>query len=928
MRRTATAVALAAVCLLAQAAGDPRASRLYEDALQRFDKKDYAGAVIQLKNALQIDKNMLSVHVLLGKALLEQDQPIPAEAALLEAQRLGVSREELVVPLARATIDTGKPRTVLDDERFSDKGLSPGVRFELLMLKARAADDLGDLRVAMQAIDAARSAEPRSEAPWIAEAKARVRGQQFREAAAAADKAVALAPQQVEPLYVRGTVSHAQGDLKSAVSYYDKALQLSPEHVEALVSRAGLLLDLNRTADAKRDLETLRKVDSADPRGAYLMSLVAEREGRKPQAKAELAAVTARLDQLPIEVLRYRPQLLMLGGLAHYGLGETEKAKPYLEGMLRVQPSSPAAKLMAEIHLREGNADRAIEALENYRRQFPGDRQATLLLASGFMTKGWHARAITTLQTAKQQGSRPEFSHALGMAYMKAGQFQNALPELEAAYRASPKAIAPGTALASLYLQLRQPAKAVQVAEQLNKAHKDQPGLLLLLGKARLEAGDLKGARTSLEAAAAADPRFIDAQMELAKLEISSGALAAAKTRLTAAVERAPKHADLLSLVGRVMAAEGRLDEAQRWFEKADDQSAPDVTDHGLRLVEFHLANGKVDLAREAAKRVTAKLPDAPRVLVQLARIDMAAGDLRAARSTLSRASAGFGAEAEGLALVAGLQLAAEDAAGAAHSAAKALKEAPQHLGAQVVLTRAEVAQGNLSSAEQRAHALVARLPRSGIGHTLLGEVALARRQDAAAASSLRRAHELENSQGTLLQLLEVLARTQPAESIRVAEQWLKKNPSDAIVWRTLAGAQARAGNWDSARRSYEAVVKSAPDDAEALNNLAQVLLMQKDASALKVAERAYALKPGAPHIVGTLGWAAHRTGQNDRALQLLRDARLRNPDNAETRYYLGATLAAMGKAAEAKTELTAALKSPRPFNGQKDAQALLATLN
>ena len=92
-------------------------------------------------------------------------------------------------------------------------------------------------------------------------------------------------------------------------------------------------------------------------------------------------------------------------------------------------------------------------------------------------------------------------------------------------------------------------------------------------------------------------------------------------------------------------------------------------------------------------------------------------------------------------------------------------------------------------------------------------------------------------------------------------------------------------------------------------------------------AERAYALRSTAPHIISTLGWAAHKAGQGDRALQLLRDARLRNPDSNDTRYYLGATLAAMGRGSEAKAELQAALQSGRAFAGQKDAQALLSTL-
>ena len=328
-------------------------------------------------------------------------------------------------------------------------------------------------------------------------------------------------------------------------------------------------------------------------------------------------------------------------------------------------------------------------------------------------------------------------------------------------------------------------------------------------------------------------------------------------------------------------------------------------------------------------KRVTAKVPDAPRVLVQQARIELAASDARAAKFTLSRASTSAASDAGLLVAIAELQLAAQDAPGAVHSAGKALKEQPQYIGAQIVMARAELAQGDLAAAEKRARELTTKLPKVGVGHSLLGEIALARQQDAVALAAFRRAHALDNSQSTLLQVFGLLARSQPAESIRFADQWVKQHPADAVVWRALADAHARAADWSAARRSYEAVLKIRPDDAEALNNLTHVLLAQKDpVNALKMAERALALKPTAAHIIGTLGWAAHKAGQNDRALQHLRDARLRDPDSGQTRYYLGATLAAMGRIGEAKSELAAAVKSPRSFGTQKDAQALLSTLN
>jgi Flp pilus assembly protein TadD len=121
-------------------------------------------------------------------------------------------------------------------------------------------------------------------------------------------------------------------------------------------------------------------------------------------------------------------------------------------------------------------------------------------------------------------------------------------------------------------------------------------------------------------------------------------------------------------------------------------------------------------------------------------------------------------------------------------------------------------------------------------------------------------------------------------------------------------------------------LLKTNPDDSEALNNLANVLLLARDPGALKVAEAAMQKDPGAAHIIGTVGWAAFKAGQNDRALQLLRDARLRDPSNPETRYFLGAVLASTGRNTEAREELEAALRFG-PFASAKDAEQLLRTL-
>jgi Flp pilus assembly protein TadD len=140
---------------------------------------------------------------------------------------------------------------------------------------------------------------------------------------------------------------------------------------------------------------------------------------------------------------------------------------------------------------------------------------------------------------------------------------------------------------------------------------------------------------------------------------------------------------------------------------------------------------------------------------------------------------------------------------------------------------------------------------------------------------------------------------------------------------------RARSGDWAAAKPVYEKLAQLQPRDAEVLNNLANVLVNAKDPRALAVAEQAMALKPGTPHIIGTTGWAAFQAGQQQKALQLLRDARLRDPANASTRYFLAAALAKQGLQGEARQELSAAVQQGgAAFPYASEAAALQRSLN
>ncbi len=910
-------------------AADPKAAQYYEDALQRYERKDYPGAIIQLKNALKIDNQQLTVQLLLGKALLANGEVQAAEVAFNEATRLGVNRAEVVVPLAQTLVGQARlAEVVAPGPRFDPAGLPPLVRRELLLVQAAAHSDLGTVREASKAIEEARSIDPNAADSWLAEVPIQIRAHRYKEAGAAADRALALKPNDPQAIYLKGSVAHAQGQVPAALAAYERTIALQPTHLDARLGRAGLLLDQNRVDDAAREVTEARNLAPRDPRPTYLAAQVAERKNDPKSARSALAEVTGLLDPVPMSFMRYRPQVMMLGGLAHFGLGQNEKAKPYLEGVVRQQPDAPAAKLLAQIFLADKNHDRAIETLDAYLKSNAGDVQAIVLLSTAQIGKGRPSRAIQLLQDSLKVQDSPRLHAFLGLTLVGTGKTAEAIAELEKGYRKDPSQLAAGAALIELYLRGRQNAKALEIAEAIVKRHPGDAQYHVLLAHARFEAGELPRARAAYEQALRLDPRFIAAQLGLARLDGRERQDDAAVKRLSAILAQDERNVEALMESAYIAERRGQPSEAVRLMTKAADFSLPPNQGAALALVELHLRQAQPDLALVAVKQLEAKSPDNPDVMLAGARVRLAAKDGKGAQAILTRASRLAESEAAALAQIALLQMAADDAKGALYTAGKALQADPSYLPARALSVDANLRLGDTAAAEQGAREIAQRHPKMALSAALLGDVAVARKQWPAALDAYRRAQQLEPSSANLTRLYRAQERQNPKEAVQIAEAWLKSRPGDVQVRGLLAATHARAGNLPQARAAYEALVANAPDDADALNNLANVMLLQKDPKALQVAERALARKPGVAHIIGTTGWAAFHAGQGDRALQLLRDARLRDPTNADTRYFLGVVLASKGRKAEAREELRGALASGPGFVHAKAAQALLDSLN
>lgn len=925
--RCFVAAFMAALVTLPALAAVDRASRYYDDAVTRLDAKDTAGAIIQLRNALQQDPKMLAAHVLLGRAYLAGLQPVAAQESLEKALELGADQAEVGALLGRALLEQGRPSDVL--ARFPADRFVGRQRVEMLVLRSQAHRMDGNLAAAERELAEARAADPASSVALLAVADLYATRGKVDEALKAVDQAIALEPTNAPAWYVKGTVLQASGNLQQALGAFDRALGVDPANTDARVARVALLLGLDRSEQVGPDIDYFLANNAKEPRSNYLRAVYLSRKKDFVGAKAALFEVTRVLDPVPYAFLRARaPEFLLLGGVAHNGLGNLEKASDYLNQYLKVEPQSVYARqMLGSTLIARSEAAAAIAVLEPALRIAPDDPQVLALMASANMARGRHQQATRYLEKALAADASPDVRTQLGVA-MLAGRMDKGLKHLQIALESDPGNKATGVALAVALLKGGDPRKALGVAEQIVERHPGDAILLNMLGVMRAANGDNKGARDAYERALKATPDLHAAHLNYARLEVAEGRFDSARKRLLAVTNKNPKDVQVMYELALIEQRAGRADEAIRWLEKVRSVD-PRYLPGALYLTGLYLSTGATSKALETIRAAEAYAPSSLEVLEASAQAHLANANPKETQIVLGRMARLADYRPDWQTRIAALQLGTGNLSGAAYSLEKALSDNPDYVPAKVLKVELEIRQGSLDSAESRALALSKSAGTEGIGFRLLGDVQAQRGRWVDALVAYRAALAKAPVTEAALRVFEAEYQTSgPEKALAFLERWTRDRPKDIGAGIALAENYLRAGKLAEARGKYESLLPMVGDSAGLLNNMAIVYSRLGEAKvALSYAERAHARAPENPAIQDTYGWVLVQNGALDAGLKHLRDARLRDPRNPEIRYHLAYALAKIGRADDARTELVVLLKENASFEAVSDARKLMEQL-
>jgi putative PEP-CTERM system TPR-repeat lipoprotein len=869
-----------------------KASIYYEDALVRLQRNDTKGAIVQLKNALQQDKKMLPALVLLGEAYLKSGAPLGAERVLADAERLGADRSQIIAMQVEVYNLLGRNQELL--ERFSPDGLPPGVKYKVLVTRSYAQLALGQTDAAIQSLEQARQIDPNRSDALVAQSMVYLRTNRFSDAQSMAQLAVTKNPTDPSGWNMMGSIAHAQGNTQAALAGYGKALKLKADYLDALIARASLLFDLKRNEEAARDVAILKQKFPADPRSAYLQALLAGQQGNDAEVHAALVAATSALDALPFEAVLTRPQLVLLGGISHYSLGQNEKAKTYLGAYLNKFPQHVGArKILASILMNQGDYTKAVAVLEGPGHSRPNDPNALSMLASAYMNLGQHAKAVSLLEEAAGMngGNAPDITANFGLSLIGSGQEALGVVQLQKAYAGHPGNARSGLPLAIMYLKQNQPIQAIQVLQAVTRSEPDNLTALNLLGIAQGIAKDGAAARKTYELVLTKDTKFTPVKLNLARLDLYEGKPDDARRRLLAILKDQPKNQDALFELAQVALASGNTPDAIRWLEKART-SNPNNLRPSLMLVDLYLNTGDVQKALDIAKDAQARNRDNLQALAALGRAYLAVGNRGLARENFKRIQQLAGFDAAWQQRAAQLQISVGDFEGARYSLDKALLSKPGNFPSLLLKASLENQAGNLDAAEQQARTLAVQYPRAAAVQQLLGDIAMKRLRYGEAITAYTNALNLEKNSEHALSLYSAYTRSgNNSRALEFIRTWVNSYPADPSARRALASAYIQTGQLALAQQHYEKLSKQFPNDASIYNDLAYVMLKQGQPGALAIAEKAYQLAPSDANVADTLGWALVEAGQVEKGLRYLREAQVRSPNNPEIRDHLAQAL-------------------------------------
>jgi tetratricopeptide (TPR) repeat protein len=584
-------------------------------------------AVIEFKNALQIDPNHAPAHFGLAKAYLAQRDVRKAYWELQETARLDPDNIDARLALGQFLLLGGDDEYTQAIEQADAILERQPERWEAFLIRARALENLKRLDEAQKDYE----------------------------------KGLELAPENSDVLRTLAGFLTRKGDLAAAEPLFRQLVEQDPSAQSYFQLGAFLTQDRARDAEAeeayRKGLEVAKDEEKSD---AYqrLASFFYQRERYDEAEKILQEGVEAtdddldliyalarfyhsrgardRADQMIEEAARSKPDevgpYLILSAYRGRNAdlpGALEAAEKALEVDAESVPARlRKAELLVDLGVKQGARDQLAQGraiVDAVLAQDPKTPEAHFVRAKVELAEGRPQEAVAAVRRALD--GRPDWAQAhflLASSLLVQGDRQQARGEALRAIELEAEFIEARMLLARIHSLLGETDQAVEEARRILRQRPDDRDMRVLLAQSLVNQGKVEEARVELEAIPI-DARNAEVYFALGRIEMLQGKADLAREKLQQALERAPGHPEILESLLQVDAAGGRASESLERIRKAQAES-PDssalVRLEGVAL----LLGGEGSLAEARLRRAIEMNPNDMEAYQALARYLLGSG--------------------------------------------------------------------------------------------------------------------------------------------------------------------------------------------------------------------------------------------------------------------------------------------------------------
>jgi Flp pilus assembly protein TadD len=318
------------------------------------------------------------------------------------------------------------------------------------------------------------------------------------------------------------------------------------------------------------------------------------------KAATAIRTLGSRLHEAPQDL-----RALTLMGMALSAQGRLEEANRYYRRALDSKPDfAPALKNLAVNEMATGDTEIARARFERVLEMTPADPGVRLGLAQASVDTGKTERAVYVLEHMPAES--PALAHfAAGEFLARLQRFASAAHEFELARNGYPKPYDVEFNLMLAELKAGQPARAVQIGEQLVSQGNRQAELYNLLAQAYEAAGKTGEAYNALRTATQVDPADPANYLDLIALCLTHKNFDLALEIADVGISRLPKSDSVHLQRGIVLAMKNEFQAATAEFESAiriaPQRSVPHVA-RALMLLQVDRPAEAVTVLRERAR--------------------------------------------------------------------------------------------------------------------------------------------------------------------------------------------------------------------------------------------------------------------------------------------------------------------------------------